>query len=131
MKNIVEYRGLGRRKSSVARVILRPGTGKILINKLDDKKYLKNDNLIHDMLQPLVLTENLETFNIIVNVRGGGISGQAGAIRLGIARALLQVDATNRTILKPNKMLTRNSKVKERKKPGLRKARRAKQFSKR
>ena len=131
MNNIVEYRGLGRRKASVARVILRPGTGKFLINKLDEKKYLKNDNLIHDMLQPLVLTENLKTFNIIINVKGGGISGQAGAIRLGIARALLQVDKANRTILKPNKMLTRNARVKERKKPGLRKARRAKQFSKR
>jgi small subunit ribosomal protein S9 len=131
MAEKVMYRGTGRRKSSTARVILRPGNGQILINNVEMLKYLKSGILVQDAKQPLVLTKNEESFNIIVNVKGGGISGQAGAIRLGIARALLQLDKENRSILKAAGMLTRDARVKERKKPGLRKARRAKQFSKR
>lgn len=127
----VEYSGLGRRKSSTARVILRPGSGQIMINKVEITKYLKSGILVQDAKQPLVLTNNEDSFNIFVNVKGGGISGQAGAIRLGIARALLKVSNDNRGILKPLGMLTRDARIKERKKPGLRKARRAKQFSKR
>ena len=127
----VEYRGLGRRKSSTARVILRPGTGQILINNVDINKYLTSGNLIQDAKQPLVLTDKETSFDIKVNVKGGGISGQAGAIRLGIARALLGVDQELRQVLKSAGMLTRDARIKERKKPGLRKARRARQFSKR
>ncbi len=127
----VEYRGLGRRKSSTARVILRPGTGQILINNVDINKYLTSGNLIQDAKQPLVLTDKEASFDIKVNVKGGGISGQAGAIRLGIARALLGVDQELRQVLKSAGMLTRDARIKERKKPGLRKARRARQFSKR
>ena len=128
---IVEYRGLGRRKSSTARVILRPGTGQIFINNVDINKYLTSGTLIQDAKQPLVLTKKEASFDIKVNVKGGGISGQSGAIRLGIARALLNVDQELRVILKSAGMLTRDARVKERKKPGLRKARRARQFSKR
>ncbi|MDJ1645552.1 30S ribosomal protein S9 [Mycoplasma phocimorsus] len=125
------YRGLGRRKSSSARVILRPGTGKFIINKRDAKAYLNSDIFIKDALQPIVLTETVGKYDINVNVSGGGLNGQAGAIRLGIARALLEISEDFRKILKPEKMLTRDARVKERKKPGLRKARRSRQFSKR
>lgn len=128
---VVQYRGLGRRKSSTARVILRPGKGKFVINKREAKDYLNSDLYIKDALQPIVLTENVNKFDIVVNVCGGGLSGQAGAIRLGIARALLEVSDTYREVLKPAKMLTRDARVKERKKPGLNAARRARQFSKR
>lgn len=125
------YRGLGRRKSSTARVALTPGTGKFAINKRDAKSYLMSDILIKDALQPLVLTENVDKWDIVVNTSGGGLSGQAGAIRLGIARALLEISADYRATLKPASMLTRDARIKERKKFGLRKARRARQFSKR
>ncbi|VEU75169.1 30S ribosomal protein S9 [Mycoplasmopsis maculosa] len=128
---LVEYRGLGRRKSSTARVILRPGKGKFTINHRDAKDYLASDIRIQDAEQPLVLTETKGQFDIAVNVRGGGLSGQAGAIRLGIARALLEASDTYRAKLKPAGMLTRDARVVERKKPGLNKARRARQFSKR
>ncbi|WP_029512497.1 30S ribosomal protein S9 [Mycoplasmopsis iners] len=131
MTNIIEYRGLGRRKSSTARVILRKGNGKFTINHRDAKDYLTSDLYIQDAEQPLVLTETKGTFDIIVNVRGGGLSGQAGAIRLGIARALLLASDSYRAKLKPEGMLTRDARVKERKKPGLNAARRARQFSKR
>lgn len=130
-KELVQYRGLGRRKSSTARVTLRPGSGAFVINKRDAKAYLASDLFIQDASQPLVLTETLGKFDISVNVRGGGLSGQAGAIRLGIARALLLASDSYRAKLKPAGMLTRDARVKERKKPGLRKARRARQFSKR
>lgn len=129
--NIVQYRGLGRRKSSTARVILRPGKGKFVINKREAKAYLNSDLYIKDALQPIVLTENQNKFDILVNVHGGGLSGQAGAIRLGIARALLEVSESNHDKLKEAKMLTRDARAKERKKPGLNSARRARQFSKR
>lgn len=125
------YRGLGRRKSSSARVILRPGSGKFIINKRDAKAYLNSDIFIKDALQPITLTQTVGKYDISVNVSGGGLNGQAGAIRLGIARALLQASEDFRKILKPAKMLTRDARVKERKKPGLRKARRSRQFSKR
>jgi len=127
----VMYRGTGRRKSSVARVMLSPGTGKILINKRSFEDYIPSAATRLDVMQPLEMTENVKTFDITVNVNGGGITGQAGAIRHGITRALLEVNADYRKVLKAAGMITRDPRVKERKKPGLRKARRAPQFSKR
>lgn len=125
------YKGLGRRKSSTARVRLTKGIGKFIINKREAKEYLKSDFLIKDALQPIEITETTNQFDIFVNVKGGGLSGQAGAIRLGIARALLELSNDYRPKLKSNKMLTRDARIKERKKPGLRKARKRRQFSKR
>lgn len=126
-----KFHGLGRRKSSSARVTIQKGTGKFLINKVEAKQYLKSDILIKDALQPFEIIEQLNQWDINVNVSGGGLSGQAGAIRLGIARALVEVSEDYKPKLKKQKMLTRDARVKERKKPGLRKARRARQFSKR
>ena len=130
--------GTGRRKSSVARVILRPGKGKITVNGRDIDEYMPFPVLVMDLKQPLELTNNLETFDIECNVTGGGFSGQTGAIRLGITRALLEYDKENegkedsyRKILKKAGMVTRDPRSKERKKPGLKAARRAPQFSKR
>jgi len=127
----VSYAGTGRRKDSVARVRLVPGNGKITINKRDVKDYIPFDNLIADMKQPLELTETTENYDVIANVNGGGFSGQAGAIRHGISRALLDVDPDFRPTLKAAGLLTRDPRMKERKKPGLKKARKASQFSKR
>lgn len=127
----IKFHGLGRRKSSSARVTIKKGTGKFLINKIDSKKYLKSDILIKDSLQPFEIIDQLNQWDVNVNVSGGGLSGQAGAIRLGIARALIESSADYKPKLKKEKMLTRDARVKERKKPGLRKARRARQFSKR
>ena len=126
-----KYYGTGRRKSSVARVYLVPGTGKITINKKDIDEYLGLETLKVVVRQPLVATETVDKFDVLVNVRGGGYSGQAGAIRHGIARALLQVDAEYRPTLKAAGYLTRDPRMKERKKYGLKAARRAPQFSKR
>ena len=126
-----KYYGTGRRKSSVARVYLTPGTGKITINKRDIDEYLGLETLKVVVRQPLVATENVDKFDVLVNVKGGGYSGQAGAIRHGIARALLQVDADFRPVLKSAGFLTRDPRMKERKKYGLKAARRAPQFSKR
>ena len=126
-----KYYGTGRRKSSVARVYLVPGTGKITINKRDIDEYLGLETLKVVVRQPLVATETIDKFDVLVNVRGGGYSGQAGAIRHGIARALLQVDAEYRPKLKSAGFLTRDPRMKERKKYGLKAARRAPQFSKR
>ena len=126
-----KYYGTGRRKSSVARVYLVPGTGKITINKRDIDEYLGLETLKVVVRQPLVATETADKFDVLVNVRGGGYSGQAGAIRHGIARALLQVDAEYRPTLKAAGYLTRDPRMKERKKYGLKAARRAPQFSKR
>ena len=130
--------GTGRRKSSVARVILTPGKGKITVNGRDVNEYMPFEVLVMDLKQPLELTNNLETFDIDCNVSGGGFSGQTGAIRLGITRALLEYDKENeanedsyRKTLKRAGMVTRDSRSKERKKPGLKAARRAPQFSKR
>lgn len=130
-KNSTKYYGTGRRKSSVARVYLVPGTGKITINKRDIDEYLGLETLKVVVRQPLVATENLDKFDVIVNVKGGGYTGQAGAIRHGISRALLEVDADYRKTLKGAGFLTRDPRMKERKKYGLKSARRAPQFSKR
>ena len=127
----VQYRGTGRRKSSVARVILTPGTGNITINDKNAKEYLPSDVLLMIVNQPLELTNTADKFDVKVNVYGGGTSGQAGAIRHGIARALLEASSDYRQALKAAGFLTRDSRVKERKKYGLKKARRAPQFSKR
>lgn len=127
----VLYRGLGRRKSSTARVTVKPGNGNFVINKRPARDYLMSDLLLQDAEQPLEITKTKGTFDISVNVRGGGLSGQAGAIRLGITRALLQVTEDYRPTLKEAGMITRDARSKERKKPGLRKARRSRQFSKR
>lgn len=127
----VTYNGTGRRKNSVARVRLVPGTGKITINNKDVVDYIPFANLILDMKQPLTITETTDSYDILVNVNGGGFSGQAGAIRHGISRALLTVDPDFRPALKRAGMLTRDPRMKERKKPGLKKARKASQFSKR
>lgn len=126
-----KYYGTGRRKSSVARVYLVPGTGKVTINKRDMDEYFGLDTLKVIVRQPLAATETADKFDVLVNVRGGGYTGQAGAIRHGIARALLNVDADYRPILKSAGFLTRDPRMKERKKPGLKAARRAPQFSKR
>ena len=126
-----KYYGTGRRKKSIARVYLVPGTGKITINKRDIDEYLGLETLKVIVRQPLVATETDGKFDVMVNVKGGGYTGQAGAIRHGIARALLQVDADYRPVLKKSGYLTRDPRMKERKKYGLKAARRAPQFSKR
>jgi len=126
-----KYYGTGRRKSSVARVYLVPGTGKITINKRDIDEYLGLETLKVVVRQPLVATETVDKFDVLVTVKGGGYTGQAGAIRHGIARALLQVDGEYRPTLKAAGYLTRDPRMKERKKYGLKAARRAPQFSKR
>ena len=126
-----KFYGTSRRKSSVARVYLVPGTGKITINKKDMDDYLPLDTLKTIVRQPLVATGTLEKYDVLVNVNGGGYTGQAGAIRHGISRALLEVDADFRPVLKAEGFLTRDPRMKERKKYGLKKARRAPQFSKR
>jgi small subunit ribosomal protein S9 len=126
-----KYYGTGRRKSSVARVYLAPGTGKIAINKREIDNYFGLETLKLIVRQPLVLTDTVDKFDAIVTVRGGGFTGQAGAIRHGISRALLQADADYRPSLKKAGFLTRDPRMKERKKYGLKAARRAPQFSKR
>jgi len=127
----VYYYGTGRRKNAVAAVRLVPGSGKITINSKDIDEYFGLDTLKLLVRQPLAATETEDKFDVIVKAVGGGISGQAGAIRHGIARALLQEDAENRGPLKKEGFLTRDSRMKERKKYGLKKARKAPQFSKR
>jgi small subunit ribosomal protein S9 len=127
----VQYIGTGRRKSSTARVRLVPGEGKVVINNRDVADYLPYETLHLIINQPLEATETKGSYDVHVNVNGGGFTGQAGAIRHGIARALLQVDPDFRSALKAAGLLTRDSRMKERKKPGLRGARRAPQFSKR
>ena len=126
-----KFYGTGRRKSSIARVYLVPGTGKITINKKDMENYFGLDTLKLIVKQPLVLTETTDKFDVLVNVHGGGFTGQAGAIRHGISRALLQADGDYRPALKKAGFLTRDPRMKERKKYGLKAARRAPQFSKR
>ena len=125
------YYGTGRRKSSVARVYLVPGTGKITINKRDIDEYFGLETLKLIVRQPLEATDTVAKFDVLVNVKGGGFTGQAGAIRHGIARALLEADPEFRPALKKAGYLTRDPRMKERKKYGLKKARRAPQFSKR
>ena len=126
------YNGVGKRKSSIARVILVPnGTGKITVNGKDASDYFPYESLIQDARQGLVITENETSFDIKANIKGGGFSGQSGALRHGIVRALMQASADYRKPLKAAGLVTRDARVKERKKPGLRSARRAPQFSKR
>ena len=127
---MVQYRGTGRRKSSVARVILTPGTGNFEINGKVAKEYFPSEVLLMIIHQPLELTGTTAKFDVKVNVNGGGFSGQAGAIRHGVARALLEA-GDYRSALKAAGFLTRDARAKERKKYGLKKARRAPQFSKR
>ncbi len=131
MADSVQYYGTGRRKSSVARVRLVPGTGKITINKRDIDDYFGLETLKVVVRQPLDATKTLGKFDVLVNVSGGGFTGQAGAIRHGISRALLEVDEEFRPVLKAAGYLTRDPRMKERKKYGLKAARRAPQFSKR
>ena len=127
----VKFYGTGRRKKSIARVYMTPGTGKITINKRDIDDYLGLETLKLIVRQPLVATDTTDKFDIMVNVHGGGTTGQAGAIRHGISRALLKADIDYRPILKKAGYLTRDPRMKERKKYGLKAARRAPQFSKR
>lgn len=132
------YIGTGRRKAAIAQVKMTPGKGKITVNGRDVKEFFPYDTNVMDLKQPLVATSNEETFDIEVKVTGGGFTGQAGAISLGITRALLKYDEANegnegcyRQVLKKSGFVTRDPRVKERKKPGLKAARRAPQFSKR
>ncbi|MGL4772820.1 MAG: 30S ribosomal protein S9 [Clostridium sp.] len=127
----VQYMGTGRRKKSVARVRLVPGNGKVVVNKRDIETYFGLETLRVIVNQPLVLTATKEKFDVLVNVHGGGFTGQAGAIRHGIARALVKADENMKPELKKAGFLTRDPRMKERKKYGLKKARRAPQFSKR
>ena len=131
MAQIVQYRGTGRRKTSVAQVRLLPGEGRVLVNKRPLAEYFGKKTLEMVVMQPLVLTKTEGRFDIMATVKGGGVTGQAGAIRLGIARALLKVDVETRPSLKKAGFLTRDPRMKERKKYGLKGARRAPQFSKR
>ena len=126
-----KFYGTGRRKSSTARVFLAPGKGEITVNDIPFKKYLCRDTLATIVMQPLVATESIKSFSIKINVNGGGLTGQAGAIRLGIAKALLQVNKDFRPILKSKGFLTRDARKVERKKPGQPGARANFQFSKR
>lgn len=131
MAEALQFRGTGRRKTSIARVRLVPGNGKITINERDIDDYFGLETLKLIVRQPLVLTETTARYDVLVNVEGGGLAGQAGAIRHGIARALLEVDKDLRPAVKKAGFLTRDSRMKERKKYGLKAARRAPQFSKR
>lgn len=133
------YYGTGKRKTSIAKVKLIPGKGNITVNGKDVHEYLPFETLVMDLTQPLEMTNTKEIFDVVVEVKGGGFSGQTGAIRLGITKALLDYDSTTpadsensyRKTLKTAGFITRDSRIKERKKPGLKKARRAPQFSKR
>lgn len=138
MANKRIFIGTGRRKASVAQVKMVPGKGNITVNGKDVREFFPYETNVMDLMQPLVATNNEKTFDIEVKVNGGGFTGQTGAIRLGITRALLEYDAGNeesedsyRKVLKRAGFITRDSRVKERKKPGLKAARRAPQFSKR
>nr|YP_009496021.1 ribosomal protein S9 [Rhizosolenia setigera]AWT38461.1 ribosomal protein S9 [Rhizosolenia setigera] len=124
--------GIGRRKQAVARVFLTPGTGQLVINKVAGEKYLQyNTSYLNDVWAPLRVL-NLETqYDVTVLVRGGGLTGQADSIKLGLSNLLCKIDENNRSILKPYGLLTRDARIKERKKYGLRKARKAPQYSKR
>lgn len=125
------FTAVGRRKSATARVRIKPGSGKIIVNDTESLDYFKKKILQMDLEQPLTLTGNVGKFDVFVNVRGGGLSGQAGATRLGISRALIAYDAELKPNLKVHGMLTRDSRVKERRKYGLAGARKKFQFSKR
>ena len=127
----IEYYGTGRRKTSTARVFLRPGTGAITVNHREFANYFPTDQLRTNVRRPLALTENVEKFDVLATVAGGGVNSSAGAVRLGIARALVLFNAELRKALKKDGLLTSDSRVKERKKYGLAGARKRFQFSKR
>ncbi|MEE9905267.1 30S ribosomal protein S9 [Chlorobium sp.] len=129
MKEVIDT--VGRRKTSVARVFMTPGKGRVIINKLPVEEYFKDEVKRTKALRPLALTERTEEFDIKVNVQGGGLSGQTGAVSLAIARALTEFDETVRPVLKTEKLLTRDPRMVERKKFGRKKARKRFQFSKR
>lgn len=128
---VAQYAGTGRRKTSVARVRLVPGNGKVKVNDRDIEDYFNYETLRTIAKEPLIVTETLDKYDVLVNVHGGGFTGQAGAIRHGIARALIEADPELRPLLKKAGHLTRDSRMKERKKYGLKKARKSPQFSKR
>ncbi|SKC35458.1 30S ribosomal protein S9 [Maledivibacter halophilus] len=127
----VQYYGTGRRKKSIARVRLVPGNGKVTVNGRELDNYFDYETLKREVKRPLVMTETDSKFDVIATVYGGGFTGQAGALRHGISRALLKADGEHRPVLKKAGFLTRDQRMKERKKYGLKKARRAPQFSKR
>lgn len=131
MANQVVYSATGKRKESIARVRLFPGEGKIMVNSRDFKEYFKRESLITIIMEPFRLTNTENAYDIIADLSGGGISGQAGALRHSISKALLEINEEYRPILKREGFLTRDSRVKERKKYGLKKARKRPQFSKR
>ncbi len=128
---ITQYYGTGRRKTSVARVYLRPGKGNIVVNRTPIEEYFNRDSIKQVLKQPLTLTGTAEDYDILINVYGGGKTGQAGAVRLGIARALCEANPENRSVLKANGLLTRDARKVERKKYGQPGARKKFQFSKR
>lgn len=127
----VVYSATGKRKRSIARVRIFPGEGKIMVNSRDFKEYFKRESLITIIMEPFRLTNTENAYDVIADLSGGGISGQAGALRHGISKALLEINEEYRPILKKEGFLTRDSRVKERKKYGLKKARKKPQFSKR
>ncbi|WP_456400212.1 30S ribosomal protein S9 [Mesoaciditoga sp.] len=134
MNEKVDYYGTGRRKTSVARVHLRPGNGKIVINDksyTSFKEYFQRDTLVMEANKPFVVTNTIGQFDVICRLNGGGLSGQVGALKLGIARALLDFNDSLRKVLRENGLLTRDPRMVERKKYGKKKARRSPQFSKR
>ena len=131
MAKETKYSAIGRRKSSVAKVTITPGKGNITVNGKPVSEYMPYETLVMDLVQPLELVDAREKYDVNVVVKGGGFSGQTGAIRLGITRALMLANAETRPTLKANGMVTRDARIKERKKYGLKKARRAPQFSKR
>ena len=131
MAKETKYTAIGRRKRSVAKVTITPGKGNITVNGKDVNDYMPYETLVMDLVQPLELVDAREKYDVNVVVKGGGFSGQTGAIRLGITRALMLANAETRPTLKANGMVTRDARIKERKKYGLKKARRAPQFSKR
>ncbi len=128
---VTQYYATGRRKESTARVFLRPGTGTITVNQREFAKFFPSEAVRVQVKQPLLLTENADKFDVLCTVAGGGVTGQAGAIRLGIARALVELNAENRPRLKKEGLLTRDARAKERKKYGMAGARKRFQFSKR
>lgn len=131
MADEVKYYATGRRKESTARVWIKPGEGKIIVNNRDFKEYFPRETIINSIIEPLNLTGTLNSYDVIATITGGGVSGQAGALRHGISRALLEVNPEYRLVLKKEGFLTRDPRIKERKKYGLKKARKRPQYSKR
>jgi small subunit ribosomal protein S9 len=131
MEKQAYFYGTGRRKSAVARVKLMPGNGAIIVNGVPYDELYNRPELKRRILQPLVVTENAGKYNVVAKVEGGGVSAQGGAVSHGIARALVQVDENTKTPLRQNRLLTRDDRAKERKKPGLKRARKAPQYTKR